>query len=173
MKHIITITDKDITGSDKLSSAKPRIAVNAVLFDKEGNIALSYLGKYDLYTLPGGGVDAGEDFQTAVKREVWEEAGCRCEVVGELGEIFENRGQNDFTQQRLYFTARVIGEKGSLHLTNEEIEEQTDVVWLPFDKALELICDKQHDKYMHIFIQKRDTAALNEAKSWMKNEVYL
>ncbi|MDD4296884.1 MAG: hypothetical protein PHC69_07990 [Ruminiclostridium sp.] len=50
MRHILTITDKDITGSDKLSSAEPRIAVNAILFDTEGNIALSYMGKYDLHT---------------------------------------------------------------------------------------------------------------------------
>ena len=32
MKHIVTVTDKDINGSDKLSTAEPRIAVNAVLF---------------------------------------------------------------------------------------------------------------------------------------------
>jgi hypothetical protein len=37
MKHLLTVTDKDITGSEKLSAAKPRIAVNAVLFDIDGN----------------------------------------------------------------------------------------------------------------------------------------
>jgi len=33
MKHLATITDKDINGSDALSAAEPRIAVDAVLFD--------------------------------------------------------------------------------------------------------------------------------------------
>ena len=66
MKHLATITDKDITGSDALSTAEPRIAVDAVLFDQNNNIALLYLGKYDVHTLPGGGVDPDEDLITAV-----------------------------------------------------------------------------------------------------------
>ena len=44
MKHILTITDKEITGSDKLSTAQPRIAVNAVLFDADESIDLCYIG---------------------------------------------------------------------------------------------------------------------------------
>ncbi|MFA7206158.1 MAG: hypothetical protein WC102_07480, partial [Saccharofermentanales bacterium] len=63
---ISTITDQDITGSDKLSLAPPRVAVNAVLLDADSKIALSYVGRYDLHTLPGGGV------------ENHREARCRC-----------------------------------------------------------------------------------------------
>ena len=62
MKQLISLTDKDISGSDKLSSAKPRIAVGIVLFDDQNNIALSNIGIWDLHGLPGGGVDEGEDF---------------------------------------------------------------------------------------------------------------
>ena len=56
MKHLLTITDKDIIGSDELSPAKPRIAVGIVLLDDENNIALSHIGIWDLHGLPGGGV---------------------------------------------------------------------------------------------------------------------
>ena len=167
MKHILTITDKDITGSDKLSAAEPRIAVNAVLFDTDNNIAISYMGKYDLHTLPGGGVDPGEDLHTAVKREIWEETGCECEIIRELGQIFENRYENDFTQERSYYVARVIGEKGCLHLTDEEIAEGTTVVWLSPEQAMKIITEKQHDNYQRKFIQKRDIAALAEAMKWL------
>ncbi len=38
MKQIITITDKDITGSDMLSQALPRIAVNGILYDENGKL---------------------------------------------------------------------------------------------------------------------------------------
>ena len=83
MKHILTITDNVITGSNKLSSALPRIAVNAVLFDSKDNIALCYMSKYELHTLPGGGVESGEDLQMAVKREILEETGCQCVISEE------------------------------------------------------------------------------------------
>jgi len=66
-----------------------------LLFDANGHIALSYMGKYDLHTLPGGGVEQGEDLHAAVKREVWEETGCECEIIGELGQIIENRSEHD------------------------------------------------------------------------------
>lgn len=168
MKHILTITDKNITGSNKLSASPPRIAVNAVLFDADKNIALCYMGKYDLHTLPGGGVEAGEDLQTAVKREIWEETGCQCKIIEELGQITENRYEHDFTQERSYYIAHVIGEKGALHLTNEEIAEDTVVVWLPFEQALRIIRDIEHDNYQRKFIQKRDITALTEALLWLR-----
>ena len=63
-------------------------------------------------TLPGGGVEVGEDLHTAIKREISEETGCQCEIIGELGQITENRHEHDFTQERSYYMASVIGEKG-------------------------------------------------------------
>jgi ADP-ribose pyrophosphatase len=163
MKHLCTITDKDITGSDKLSASAPRIAVNAIMFDADDRIAICYMGKYDLYTLPGGGVEQGEDLEAALKREMWEETGCDCEIVSELGTIFENRFEHDFTQERSYYIARVIGEKGELHLTEQEIAEGTTVVWLPIAEALKTISEKQQDNYQRKYIQRRDVIALKEA----------
>lgn len=168
MKHILTITDKDITGSDKLSDAEPRIAVNAVLFDEDGKIALSYMRKIDLHTLPGGGVEPGEDLHSATKREIWEETGCKCRITGEIGRIYENRFEHDFTQERSYYIAQVIGEKGALHLTDEEIEEETTVVWYKPEQALKIIADKEKNSYQQKFIQMRDIAALKEALIWLK-----
>lgn len=168
MKQIISLTDKDVTGSEMLSSAWPRIAVNAVLFDSDENIALCYIGKYDLLTLPGGGVEPGEDLLTALKREMWEETGCDCEIISELGRITENRYENNFTQERSYYIARIVGEKGSLHLTDEEIAEDTTIVWYPLEEALRIISEKEHDYYQRKFIQKRDIAALTEALTWLR-----
>jgi len=168
MKHLLTITDKDITGLSKLSTAEPRKAVNAVLFDIDGNIALSYVGKYDLHTLPGGGVEPSEGFHAALKREVCEETGCDCEITGELGQINENRSEHDFTQERYYYLAQVVGEKSDLQLTDEELNENTTVVWYPLEQAIKIISDKQHDNnYRCKFIQKRDIAALTEALTWL------
>lgn len=169
MRNISTITDQDITGSNKLSSASPRIAVNAVLLDSDGKIALSYVGKYDLHTLPGGGVEQGEDLHAAVKREMWEETGCDCMIIGELGKITENRAEQDFTQERSYFVAKVTGKKGSLHLTDEEIAENTTVVWHAPEDAFKIISEKQHSSYKHKFFQKRDVAVMEQALIWIGN----
>lgn len=165
-KLIISISDKDITGSDKLSAAEPRIAVNAVLFDNDGNIAISFMGKYDLHTLPGGGIEADENLHTALKREILEETGCECEIIEELGHIIENRFEHDFTQKRYYYIARILGEKGSLQLTEEEIEANTTVMWITLEEALKIISEKEHENYQRKFIQKRDIAALIEALKW-------
>ncbi len=167
MKHILTITDKDITGSDKISNAKPRIAVNAILFDADDKIALSYIGKHDLHTLPGGGVEPGEDFHSATKREIWEETGCRCKIIDELGTIYESRYEYNFTQERTYYIAQVIGEKGVLHLTDEEIEEETTVVWYTPEQAFKIISEKQPTNYVHKYIQRRDIAALEATLNWL------
>ncbi|MDR1598787.1 MAG: NUDIX domain-containing protein [Oscillospiraceae bacterium] len=163
MKHLATITDKDILGSDALSNAPPRIAVNAVLFDADGRVALSFVRNLDLHTLPGGGVERGEDLVTAVKREIWEETGCDCEITGEIGSIFESRAEHNFTQERYYYAARVVGEKGELHLTAKEIEDATEVVWLSIRDAYTRIDRKRHDSYQFRYIRMRDMIALKEA----------
>ena len=35
--------------------------------------------------LPGGGVEENEDFLATVKREAWEETGCKCKIIKEIG----------------------------------------------------------------------------------------
>ena len=163
MKHLASITDKDITGGDALSTAKPRIAVNAMLLDNDGNIALCYYGKYNFYNLVGGGVDPGEDLTTALKRETLEETGCQCDIICEIGAIFENMGAIDFTQERYGFLARAVGERIEPQLTEEEIEWNTSVEWHPIDRALQLIYNNSIDEHPALgFLKQRDIIFLQE-----------
>ncbi|MCL1787648.1 MAG: NUDIX hydrolase [Defluviitaleaceae bacterium] len=162
MKHLATITDKDITGADGISTAEPRIAVDAILLNSNNHIALLHIGKYDTYTIPGGGVDPGEDFITAVKREILEETGYHCEIICEVGSTLESRIQYDFTQKRHYYIARAIGEQQALQLTEQELDEEITVCWYPIKEALQLISSKISNEYVLKYIQKRTVIALTE-----------
>ena len=162
MKHLATITDKNITGSDAISTAEPRIAVTAVLLDQDNNIALQYLSNYGVYTLVGGAVDPGEELLTAIKREVLEESGCDCEIICELGYTFESLAETNWTQKRYSYIARVVGEKGELQLTEAEISWGATVCWYPIEKALRLIEESDPSYYVHKFTRLREITVLTE-----------
>jgi 8-oxo-dGTP pyrophosphatase MutT (NUDIX family) len=162
MKHLATITDKNITGADGLSTATPRIAVDTVLFDGEGNIALCHWGKSDFYSIPGGGVDPDEDLTTAAIRETLEETGCRAEITCEIGIVFENLAEIDFTQERYCFMACIIGEKGEPQLTDFEVFLESTISWHPLKKALQLIMDNTPKDHGLKFIQRRNIITLQE-----------
>jgi len=165
VKHLLTITDKDINGSDNLSAKEPRVAVGLVLFDDDMNIALSHIGIWDLHMLPGGGVDEGEDFLTAVKREAWEETGCHCEIVKEIGKTYQNSAEDNFVQEKYHYLAKVIGEKGELHLEDYEIASETTVRWYPIEQAMQIITERKPDGTGQEFMKRRDMAVLNEVVS--------
>ena len=65
---------------------RQRVAAYAVII-REGQILLARLAprvsRDPLWTLPGGGLDHGEDPRAAVVREVWEETGLRATVSNE------------------------------------------------------------------------------------------
>ena len=162
MKHLATITDKDITGADGISTAEPHIAVNAVLFDQDNKIALCHLAKHNFCTIVGGGVEHGENLITAVKREVLEETGCNCEIICEIGLTFESRIEQNATIERNYFLARVVGEKGELTLTEKEISQGVTVGWHTIEEALQLVKSNTSLTYQQKYIQHRDMIVLNE-----------
>jgi len=160
MKQLIRLIDKDICGSDGLSDAKVRTAVGLVLFDDDKRIAVQHIGIWDLFTLPGGGVDDGESFLDAVKREAWEETGCNCEIIGEIGKTYQNSLANDFVMEKYHYLARVVDEKGELHLEEYEIASGTSVQWLSVEQAIKVISERPSDDLGQEYMKQRDIAVL-------------
>ena len=160
MKQIAEITDKDILGTEGLSSAEPRYTARAVV--KNGDLyAVIHSEKFHPYSLPGGGIDDGEDIVTALKREILEETGCTCGKITELGMVKENRVQADYTQISYYYVVEADS-IGLPQFTETEINSGTALQWHKFSDMIRLINNIQPKTYQQQFLKARDVAALNE-----------
>lgn len=162
MKLIKRITDKDILGTDGLSTKRPRMTARAILKNRKEQYAVMYSKEFQLYSLPGGGVEHGEDAIDAIKREIWEETGCRIVTITELGRVEENRAHCDYTQINDYFVLTTDDEQFSPHLTDNELKHGTTVLWLGFSDLFHYIASAEHTTGQRKFLQARDVAALEE-----------
>ena len=160
MKLIKKITDKDILGTDGLSTKQPRITARAILKNENDQYAVIYSEEFHLYSLPGGGVEHGESVLDAIKREIWEETGCDIVAVEELGYVEENRAHCDYTQINYYFVLTTNDEQFSPHLTANELKHGTTVQWLEFSDLYHYIASASHPTNQRKFLQARDVAAL-------------
>lgn len=162
MNRICELNDQVILGKDGRSTRAPRITARAIIKRTDGRYAVMYSDKYRLYSLPGGGVEDGEDLLTALKREVLEETGCLCDQIDELGYVTENRGSLDYTQINYYFVVLTGSTGVNPCFTDAERDNRTEVQWHTFDKMVSLITDQKFERVQGKYLRARDVAALQE-----------
>ncbi len=142
---ILILKDSDIFSDVATNNELPwrlREAVKIIVFDGENKIALVGITRR---LLPGGGVEEGETFEEAAKRECLEEIGCNIEITCELGFTEEYRTKDSRHQITYGFVAKVIGEKG-LPETTQEDEQGMQIDWLILEDAAALLL-KQKDEF--------------------------
>ncbi len=161
-KIIAKLTDKNVLGTDGLSNKEPRKKSRAILINEDGKFAVMYEEKSGLYSLPGGGIEYGEDEITAIVREVYEETGCMCDCIEPLGIVSENRFHADITSLSYFFVIHTKTKQNVLHLTKEEAGLGTTLNWCSLSEMIHLIKDISHETNQKRFLQARDLAAIDE-----------
>jgi 8-oxo-dGTP diphosphatase len=162
---LITIINPENASEDEAKKYKIRNSARAVVCDSDGNIAILNVSKKNYHKLPGGGVEAGENFHDALKRECREEIGCEIEISGEIGQIIEYRKTFKIQQISFCYLAKVIGEKGEPKFTEDESKNGFEILWLPLKQVQNLFeTDFASNDVGKLFIVPRDKAFLEQIK---------
>ncbi len=107
--------------------------------DDDGNVTMVRQFRYalgeELWELPAGKLEAGEDPFEAAKRELSEECGLTADTYTELGVVYPTVG---YDSERIYLWAAE-----GLHTVGQHLDagEFLDVVKMPFAQALGLVMD--------------------------------
>lgn len=140
-----------------------------------GHILLLYTERYNDYSLPDGGVDAGEDTEVALKRELLEETGARAvKVIENLGYIEEYRPHWKAHYDLVHMTSRfflceIADQLAAANMEDYEVANGMRPEWVPVHTALahnrEVFA--RQEKIMGQSIQ-RETFMLDKiAREWL------
>ncbi|WP_065572010.1 NUDIX hydrolase [Microbacterium oleivorans] len=119
-----------------------RVAAYAVIIDDD-RILLAHWNSptRPAWTMPGGGLDPGEDPMDAAVREVLEETGFHVELDGILGtdsqviaEKDRFHGSGPIQALRIVYRAHVVGGE----LRNEEDGSTDEAAWFPLSEVASL-----------------------------------
>ncbi|MGV8984357.1 NUDIX domain-containing protein [Clostridium sp.] len=148
---------------------KLRKASRAIVLNDSQKIALLFVSKNNYHKLPGGGIEAGEDIETALNREVMEEAGVNIDVLGEIGTIIEYRDKHKLLQISYCYYSEVKGEIKEPSFTDEEANSGFQLKWVPLEEAISILENDTPDNYLGKFIQTRDLMFLKSAECLLSN----
>ena len=155
---ICDISDKTFNPSFISSTPEDyrvRKAARGILINN-GKIALLNVHTKGYHKLPGGGIETGETNEEGFIREILEETGCNCKIMGSAGVTIEYRDQFKLLQISYVFIAEVIGEPGLQKLEQGEIDEGHDLEWLTLEKAADIFARENPTVYEDKFIHLRD-----------------
>lgn len=168
MKLLLEITDKDLgIGPAEQIDKEYKLAksVRSVIFNDKNQIGLEYVRRDGYHKLSGGGMEAGEDFEQTLKREVQEELGVQAIQVGDpIGITIEYRDKYPIVQICYCYFAEVTGAIGETSHDDGEQAALHEPVWMSLDEAIALLEQEKPDAYNGKFIVPRELAFLREAK---------
>ena len=139
-----------------------RLGVGVIVLNNENKI---FVGKrkdnpVDKWQMPQGGVDIGENYLTAMKRELAEETSIKSiKILRELEGFFEYELPNNLVgiiwkgkfrgQKQKWFIAKFVGEEKEIDLKTKN-PEFIDWKWIFPEQLPEVIVDFKREMYLKI-----------------------
>ncbi|WP_165314025.1 NUDIX hydrolase [Vibrio ziniensis] len=140
MRHLQTAVHPDV---ERLSqySVLQRKATRAIVIDGE-DILMLYTERYHDYTLPGGGLDDGENVLAGLVRELEEETGAQnIHSIKPYGiyEEFRPWNKDDFDVMHMIsycYTCKIDRELGKTQFEDYEIRNGMEPRWINIHEAI-------------------------------------
>ena len=139
-----------------------RTGVGIIVLNKQNKI---FVGKRkdnpgDKWQMPQGGVDEGEDYITAMRRELLEETSIQnIEIIKEIEKIYQYELPANLVgiiwkgkyrgQKQKWFITRFLGEEKEINL-NTKHPEFTDWKWIEPKLLPEVIVNFKKDLYLNL-----------------------
>ena len=139
-----------------------RTGVGIIVLNKQNKI---FVGKRkdnpgDKWQMPQGGVDEGEDYITAMKRELLEETSIQnIEIIKEINKIYQYELPENLVgiiwkgkyrgQKQKWFITRFLGEEKEINL-NTKHPEFIDWKWIEPKLLPEVIVNFKKDLYLKL-----------------------
>ena len=139
-----------------------RTGVGIIVLNKQNKI---FVGKRkdnpgDKWQMPQGGVDEGEDYITAMKRELLEETSIKnIEIIKEIDKIYQYELPENLVgiiwkgkyrgQKQKWFITRFLGEEKEINL-NTKHAEFIDWKWIEPKLLPEVIVNFKKDLYLNL-----------------------
>ena len=150
-----------------------RIA-RAIVYDDDGYFYFvraernDDFGRATLIETSGGGVELGEELNSAIKRELKEELGAEVEVVCKIGVVSDHYNLIHRHNLNNYFLCKVIS-FGDKHMTQDEIEDfHLSTLKLTYDEAIAEY-EKRRESKIGRLIANRELPMLKKAKELYEN----
>ena len=139
-----------------------RTGVGIIVLNKQNKV---FVGKRkdnpgDKWQMPQGGVDQGEDYITAMKRELLEETGIKnIEIIKEIDKIYQYELPQNLVgiiwkgkyrgQKQKWFITRFLGKEKEINL-NTKHAEFIDWKWIQPNLLPEVIVDFKKNLYLNL-----------------------
>lgn len=112
------------------------IGVFGIIRDEQNRVLLCLRTDYDMWNLPGGGLEKGESPWDGTIREVKEETGFDVEIV-KLSGVYSKPDKDEII---LNFECKIIGGEATLN------DEAKDIKWFAFDEIPHNTSPKQVER---------------------------